>query len=107
MNTANTQTRQDLPDQLKTVLQKQIQSVKNNKLTDAQTLAEQANAIVAQIVDAPLSQQSLYREKCGEVLELYKKLTLMLEAEKNNINRQQRKVSNGKKTLRAYHRKIL
>ena len=107
MNTANTQIPQDLPDQLKTVLQKQVQLVKNNKLTDAQTLAERAGAIVAQIIDAPSQQQSLSREKCEEVLELYKKLTLMLEAEKNNINRQQRKVSNGKKTLRAYHRKIL
>jgi hypothetical protein len=102
-NTVNIEKHQDPWDRLQTLLEKQVRMSKNSNIRGVEMLAEQANSVVAEITNAPSPLPPQWKQKCEAVMQLYKKLELMIEAEKDTVNKQLRKVTSGKKAVRAYH----
>jgi hypothetical protein len=92
-------------DQLQVLLEKQIKMVKNSDFNAVEILAAQADSLVSEIAQTQPSQQSQWKEKYGDLIQLYQKLELMIETEKDTVNKQLLKVGSGKKTVRAYHHK--
>ena len=78
--------------------------VKSGNLKAVEALAEQSNSVIAEMVKTPLPPSFESKRQYEHLTTLYKKLELMIEAEKDAVSKQLRKVGNGKKTIRAYYR---
>ncbi len=93
-----------LLDDLQGLLEKQIEMARRGNLRRVEALAEQADSIVAGIVQAGVFEQPEFDGRREHLTKLYKKLELMLAADKDAVNRQRRRVGNGRKTLHAYRK---
>ena len=102
----NTENQEDLLVQLQMLLEKQVETLKNNNFRSLETLVERADSIVAEITRAQLAQQPQLKGDFDYLMQLYKKLELMIEAETTSTKKQLRKVENGKMAVRAYHHKM-
>lgn len=98
----NTDEQVRLLDDLQGLLEKQIEMARRGNLRRVEALAEQADSIVARIVQAGVFEQPEFDGRREHLTKLYKQLELMLVADKDAVNRQLRRVGNGKKTLQAY-----
>lgn len=101
----STDTAENLFHHLRLLLEKQIERVKKNDFRGVEALAEQADALVADIVKIQPPQRSLLKDRYEQLAALYQQLELMIAAEKDSARRQLRKIGNGKKTIHAYHGK--
>ena len=93
-----------LLDDLQGLLEKQIEMARRGNLRRVEALAGQADSIVAQIVQNKVFEQPEFDDQREHLTKLYKKLELMLAAGKNAVNRQLRRVGNGRKTLQTYRK---
>ncbi len=91
-----------LLDDLQGLLEKQIEMARRGNLRRVEALAEQADSIVARIVQTRVLQQPDFDGRREHLTKLYKKLELMLETGKDAVSRQLRRVGSGRKTLHAY-----
>lgn len=95
-----------LPDRLQTILEKQVQTVKNGNIRQLEALTDQTVSIIAQMAERQDTAQVPSEGQSEYIMQLYKKLELMIETQKNAVTRQLRKIESGKKTVRAYQRKL-
>ena len=102
----NTENQEDLLLQLQTVLEKQVEMLKNSNFRSLEILVERADSIIAEITREQMAQQPQLKENVEYLMQLYKKLELMIEAETTSTKKQLRKVENGKMAVRAYHHKM-
>lgn len=93
-----------LLNDLQGLLEKQIEMARRGNLRRVEALAEQADSIVARIVQARVFEQPEFDGRREHLAKLYKKLELMLAAGKDAVNRQLRRVGSGRKTLQAYRK---
>ncbi len=98
----NTDEQSHLLDNLQGLLEKQIEMARKGNYRHVKVLAEQATPAVEKIIKIKLSCQPEFDYRRKHLLQLYKKLELMLEAEKASVVRQQKQVDNVRKILRAY-----
>ena len=105
MNTQTAQKQTNLFDVLQGLLEKQLVSLKNGDLLNSEALARQADTLIAEMAKTKMSRPE-HNLQYENLRQLYKKMELMIEAEKDSINRQLVKVQNGKKTVRAYQNGI-
>jgi hypothetical protein len=93
-----------LLDDLQGLLEKQMEMVRRGNLRRVEALAEQANSIVARIVQTRMLEHPEFDGRRENLTKLYKKLELMLATGKDAVNRQIRRVGSGRKTLQAYRK---
>ena len=104
--TPMTEQQENLLNKLQTVLEKQEAMIKKDDFHSVEVLSEQANSIVAEFSKNASPEQPQWAEYRQRLARQYKKIELMLDAKKDSINKQLRKVGAGKKTVQAYHGKI-
>lgn len=97
---------ENLLDELHTLLEKQVRTLKDSDYRQLEVLTEQTNAVVAEIAKNPAPLKPQWQKQGSRITTLYKKLELMVETEKDTINQQLQKINSGKKTIRAYQHKI-
>lgn len=91
-----------LLDNLQSLLEKQIEMARKGNYRHVELLAEQAGSAVEKIAKIKSFGRPEFDDRRKHLLELYKKLELMLEAEKASVERQQKQVDNVRKILKAY-----
>ena len=91
-----------LLDDLQSLLEKQIEMARKSNFRSVEVLAEQADSIVDEIVRTRAFKQAEFNNRRECLAKLYKGLELMLAAEKYHLDKQLQRISEGKKTLRAY-----
>ena len=87
-DTVNNDEHMRLLDDLQGLLEKQIEMARRGNLRRVEALAEQADSIVARIVQTRVLQQPEFDGRREHLTKLYKKLELMLAADKDAVNRQ-------------------
>jgi hypothetical protein len=91
-----------LLDDLQSLLEKQIEMVRKGNYRHVEVLAEQASSVIEKIAKIKSFGRPEFDDRRKHLLELYKKLELMIEAEKASVERQQKQVDNVRKILKAY-----
>ena len=91
-----------LLDNLQSLLEKQIEMARKGNYHHVELLVEQAGSVVEKIAKIKSFGRPEFDDRRKHLLELYKKLELMLEAEKASVERQQKQVDNVRKILKAY-----
>jgi len=91
-----------LLDNLRNLLEKQIEMARKGNFRRVETLTEQADSIVEKIIKTKVFEHPEFECQRIHLLELYKKLGLMLAAGKASVQKQLRQVGNVKKTLKIY-----
>lgn len=92
---------EDGTDQLRRLLKKQVQMIRQNNLAEALILTEQAAHMIEKLQSRPGIQKE--KQIDNDLIEQYKNLELILQAQMNLTQQSLQKVRNGKKTLQAYH----
>ena len=91
-----------LLDELQSLLEEQIESARRSNLRRVEALAEQAESVIGKIGKTEMFEQPEFDGRREYLVNLYKKLELMLAAGKASVGRQLRQVGNVKKTLKIY-----
>ncbi len=91
-----------LLNDLQGLLEKQIEMARRGNLRRVEALAEQADSIVARIVQARVFEQPEFDGRREHLTRLYKKLELILATGKDAVGKQLRQVGSGRRTLQAY-----
>ena len=91
-----------LLDNLQSLLENQIAMARRSNFRHVEALAERANAVVEKIVETKTFDHPEFDTQRKHIVKLYKKVQLILAAEKDSVGRQMKKVGNVRKTLRAY-----
>jgi len=91
-----------LLDNLKNLLEKQIEMARKSKFRQVEELAVQADSIVAKIIGTKTFERSEFDTARNNISSLYKRLELILIAGEDSVKKQLRQVSDSKKTLQAY-----
>lgn len=89
-------------DNLQRLLEEQTEMVRKGNLHRVEMLVEQAGPLVEEILKTKTFAQPEFNSRRRHLVELYKKLELMLAAAKAYVERQLRQIDNFKKTLRVY-----
>ncbi|HAL45275.1 MAG: hypothetical protein A2Y12_11025 [Planctomycetes bacterium GWF2_42_9] len=87
-------------DQLEGLLEKQIQLATQNKYADVESITETTNSLVKQLSN---KKPDDFKQKQERILQLYKKLDLILSAEKKLVKDQQQQADNVRKIINTYH----
>jgi len=91
-----------LLDNLQSLLEEQIKTARKGNFRRVEALAEQADSVVEKIVKTKTVDQPEFDSRHKDMVNLYKKLELILTAGKDSIGSQLRQVGNVRKTLKAY-----
>lgn len=91
-----------LLDNLKNLLEKQIEMARKSNFRRVEELTMQADSIVATIIGTKTFERSDFDAARNNISSLYKRLELILETGKNSVKKQQRQVSDGRKMLQTY-----
>lgn len=91
-----------LLDNLQNLLEKQIEMARKSNFRCLEELAMQSESIVEEIIGTKTFEGSEFDVARNNISELYKKLELILVAAQDSVKKQQRQVSEGRKTLQAY-----
>jgi vacuolar-type H+-ATPase subunit H len=89
-------------DSLEQLLQKQIEMAETGNYKAVEKFAIEADCEIKKILTNKPTQIPDFENKRKNILKMYKKLELMLSAEKENVKGQQKTVDNVRKTLSAY-----
>lgn len=103
--TDNTEKHQTLLDELHGLLEQQVVMLRDGQLRRLEDLTEQTSAVVAKIAENSATLKPQWKKQGKEITDVYKKLELMIETEKETVSAQLRKVVDGKKTIRVYQHK--
>ena len=102
---SSTDKRDNLIDELHTLLKKQTQTLKNGKYQELEKLIEKTGTIITEIGQDPSPLPPQVKNRAEQINNLYKDLELMIETEKNVVDRQLQKVTCGKRAIRTYQNK--
>jgi hypothetical protein len=91
-----------LLDELQVLLQKQIELIRRSDFSGFEALTEQTGSIVEKIAKKGAFERSEFNEQRERLAKLYKKLIIIVAAQKGQVARQLRRINEGKKTLGAY-----
>lgn len=90
-----------LLDNLKCLLEKQIEMFRKSDFVAVEALAVKADLAIRKINKSEEFGQQ-FDKRCENLIKSYKTLELMIEAGKDAVTKQLRQVENGKKTLQKY-----
>ena len=93
-------------DALESLLEEQIRLARKDRIREVEKLSERAGALVEDIAKTGISGQPEFKDKCEHIAELYRKLTLILTAHKEQTGQRIRRIDGGKKTLEKYRSNI-
>jgi CRISPR/Cas system CSM-associated protein Csm2 small subunit len=94
-----------LLDNLQNLLEKQIEMARRSDYRRVEELVGQAETIVNQISKMKCLETAQFDGRRKQLTKLYKKLELILTADKDSVADQLQQVGNVRKTLAAYHNK--
>jgi len=98
----NADEQSQLLDNLQNLLEQQIELARKGNYNTIEALAKQAGPSVEKIAKIKSFGRPEFDNRRKHLLELYKKLELMLVAEKTSVKKQQKQVDNVRKILNAY-----
>ncbi|MEN6384447.1 MAG: hypothetical protein ABFD79_04550 [Phycisphaerales bacterium] len=90
---------------LERIVEKQIEQALKGNFNAVEKLAQETNAELDKLFSSTLSQVPDFETKKQNLLKMYRKLDLMLSAEKQIVKEQVKTVDNVRKTLSAYSNK--
>ena len=93
-------------DMLQDLLEEQIKLARQSKIADVEKLSAQAGALAEDITKARIPEQAEFKNRYEHLTELYRKLTLILAAHKEQTSEQLRRISEGRKTLQTYRSNV-
>lgn len=91
-----------LLNNLQSLLEKQIDLARKGNFNGVEVLTEQAGSDIEKLFKKKPIGRSDIKNRSENLLKLYKKLELMLAAEKLTIKKQQEQVDNVRKIISAY-----
>ncbi len=96
-----------LLEELAAVLEKQIELVQHDDISNMDDLVAQSAQLTMKITDAGLLEMPQYDHWRERIAGLYSDLQLMLSTQKDSVTGQLRSLDKGRKTLAAYRSSIL
>ncbi len=103
LDTADTKQEETQLQDLKVLLEKQIEGIKKSDFRSAEAYSQQADVLIAEVVKIRLSDRPELKDRIDQCLQLYGQLELIIAAEKESVREQLCRVENGKKTIQIYH----
>ena len=91
-----------LLDDLQVLLEKQIDFANKGNLDGVERVGSQTRLLVEKLSPTGVLKKPGFEKRRQKVEELYKRLFLMVNVQKNQVGGQLQRVTEGKKTLRAY-----
>lgn len=98
----NADEQKNLLDKLQNRLEKQIELASQGNYKQVELIAEQNGEIITKIAEQRTFADENLKTQREHILSLYKKLELMIAAEKSIILNQQQQTDNVRKTLNIY-----
>ncbi len=92
-----------LLDELRRLLNKQMALVRKGDFRASEALTDQSGKIVDELGRTSVSEPLESRERFEQLTELYRQIVLMVEVEKDRLERRLQQVGQAGKTLKAYH----
>ncbi|MCD4831071.1 MAG: hypothetical protein K8R02_04585 [Anaerohalosphaeraceae bacterium] len=89
-------------DSLQSLLEVQVEMARRGSYRKIAQVSDQAGTLVQQIEKIPEAANIKFAASREKLLGLYKKLELMLSAERDIVNKQLKQLNNGQKTVRTY-----
>ena len=89
-------------DVLEDLLRKQIKLIREGKISKLAALSEQTSSVIEKLHRSGIFESADFQKNSKHLMELYRQLILIAEAGKQQIAQQLQKVSEGRKTLKAY-----
>ena len=99
-------TARDLLDELQNLLEKQIQMAQKGRFTDVDVLCEQTGILTKKITDCGIFESPEFKERRECLVKLYRKLNLIITAEKTAVSGQLSDLRKGRKMLQTYRSNI-
>jgi len=91
-----------LLDMLQNQLEKQIELARQGNYKQVELIAEENDDTLKRIVAQKTSTPEIFEKRRNHILTLYKKLEVMIAAEKSIVENQQHQADNVRKTLGIY-----
>jgi len=101
----NTDKHENPVDELYALLERQVQMLRNNRYREFEELIEKTNAVTAEIAQHPPPPAPQLNARARQIKKLYNELLLMIEVEKDSVEKQLQKIAYGKRTLQVYQNK--
>jgi len=95
-----------LLDELQNLLERQIELAHQGNIKDVELLSEHTDCLVRKIVEIGVLESPEFKDIPEQLSKLYKKLCLVLIAQKADIAERLSHVRKGKKTIETYHSNI-
>jgi hypothetical protein len=95
-----------LLDDLKSLLEKQIELVHKANIAEAESLSERADALVVEIAQTRLLEHEVNSERREQLRRLYEKLRLTIATQKAGVAEKLAKVRKGKRTIGTYRSSV-
>jgi len=102
----NTDVETNLLAELEYLLEKQIKLALKSDYKGVETLAEQAGGFLKKIIKMKPSDIPDFKKRRDNLLELYKKLELILATEKSIVKKQQQQANNVRKIISVYRNNL-
>ncbi len=93
---------QESIDKLRHLLEKQIEAVRKGDFSCFDELAGQSDAAMSEIAQIDVSERRKSAEQFKSLMDLYKKLELMLSAAKDTVGKQMNQIGQSRKTMQVY-----
>jgi hypothetical protein len=100
------QNQQVLIDDLRILLEKQIESANQGNIRDVESLSEQINPLVEKIAQGGFLELAEFKNRRQQLQKLYKNLRLALAAQKAEAGENLSRVRRCKKTIQTYRSNI-
>jgi hypothetical protein len=91
-----------LLEDLRCLLENQLSMARSGNYRRLEALTQQAGPIVENLRKSEAFEKAAFATQCKQITGLYKKLQLAVAGEKDSVERQQRRTTDSRKTLRVY-----
>jgi len=91
-----------LVDDLQGLLEKQIEFAVKGDLDGVERIGSQTRSLVEKLSPTGVLKKPGFEKKRQQIEKLYERLLLMFTVQKNQVGGQLKRISKGKKTLKAY-----
>src|SRR4030042_6849363 len=97
---------QNLLDEFRILLEKQIKLIRQGNIRGIELLSEQFDCVVKKIVQTAILEQSCFQEQRAELKELCNTLRLALASDRCQTGTQLNRIQKSRKTLNVYRNSV-
>ncbi len=95
-----------LLDELRILLERQVELAQEGKISSVETLSKQADPLVSRIAEGGILQLPAFRDRRKQLQMLYDSLYLAVAAQRDDVGEKLRRIRKGRKTITTYHSNI-